>query len=331
MAHAGVVDEHPSAPAGATPGVPGWYPDPWSKTRGRWWTGEAWTFSTIELDADQPLPPPPSEPRPLTAPPEAPKPESKSRTVPVLVLLLALGLVAGVVGARLLRQDPSSNRADPTPSTTPTTGLIRPTSPPTTVDPKEEALLSLVVKPADVPASSTVGLLPGGDGLTQPTLDLCNGTYPSEEQREARLQDVAVDGQRLPTLSTEAVLYRDAAGAAQALAELRSVSAACPEGAVPSPVGEPGATTHFNAPPDGDWPQTDTVTRLAFDLTTTDDTGKTNHSIAVYLQRGRVLLGVYFPQPEGAQSPVVGQTTIPGIVGVFAGRVAALPASIVGS
>jgi hypothetical protein len=269
----------------------------------------------------------------MPAPPAAPTPPAKSRTGPVLVLLLALGLVAGVLGAKLLRDDNSSERAgNPPVSTTPTTGLIRPTSPPTTVDPREEALLSLVVVPADVSATSTVGLLPGGDGLTQPTLDLCNGKYPSEDLREARLQDVAVDDQGLVTISTEAVLYKDAAGATQALAEARSVAAACPADAVPGLLaGDPALTTHFNPPPDGDWPQTDTVTRLAFDLTTTDATGQTNHSIAVYLQRGRVLLGVYFPAPDGAQAPVAGQTTIRGIVGVFAGRVAALPASIVGS
>src|SRR5205085_971330 len=153
----------------------------------------------------------------------------------------------------------------------------------------------------------------------------CNGTYPSEDLREARLQDVVVDAQGLVTLSTEAVLYRDPAGADQALAELRSVTAACPTEAVPDPVTGAKVTTHLNPPPDGDWPQTDTVTRLAFDLTSTDANGQTTHSIAVYLQRGRVLLGVYFPQPDGPQAPVAGQTTIPAIVGVFAGRVAALP------
>ena len=319
----------PSAPPGATPGVPGWFPDPWSKTRGRWWTGEAWTFSTIELDADQPLPPPPEAPEPMPAAPAAPTPPAKSRTGPVLVLLLALGWSPA-------SSAPSSSATTTRPGdlpvlTTPTTGLIRPTAPPTTVDPREEALLSLVVVPADVSASSTVGLLPGGDGLTQPTLDICNGTYPSEELREARLQDVVVDAQGLVTLSTEAVLYKDVAGATQALAEAKSVAAACPAEAVPGLAGEPAVTTKFNAPPDGDWPQTDTVTRLAFDLTTTDATGQTNHSIAVYLQRGRVLLGVYFPAPDGPQAPVAGQTTIPGDRRRFAGRVAALPASIVGS
>jgi hypothetical protein len=312
--------------------VPGWHPDPWSSTRRRWWTGEAWTFSTVELDADEPLPPPPTAPEPLTTPPPPPPPGARSRTGPVLALLLALGLVAGVLGAALLRHNSGPQRTlDTPPRTSPTTGFIRPPTTPTTVDPVEEALLSLLVGPADVAPTSTVGLLPGGDGLGQATLDLCNGAYPSESLRQARLQDVVVDEQSQVTLSTEAVLYRDAAGASQALAEVADVAANCPAEAVASPVGEPRVATHFNARPDGDWPQTDTVTRLAFDLTTTDETGQTEHSVAVYLQRGRVLLGVYFPQPDGPQAPVAGQTSIPGIVGVFAGRVAALPASIVGS
>ncbi len=292
-----------------------------------------WTFSTVEVGADEPLPPPPPAPEPITAPP--PIPEPKSRGGLVLALLLALGLVFGVLGAALLGGDGDPDQATDLPLTSPTTGLIRPPSPSpstsTTVDPIESALLSLVVLPEDVAPSASVGLLPGGDGLLQPTLDICNGTYPSELLREARLQDVAVDDQDVVTLSTEAVLYRDEAAATQALAELRSVAAACPAEPVPSPLGGPTVTTRFADAPDRDWPQTGTVTRLAFDLTTTDATGQTRHSVAVYLQRGRVLLGVYFPRPDGPQSPIAGETTIPGIVQVFAKRVAALPASIVGS
>ena len=40
-------------------------------------------------------------------------------------------------------------------------------------------------------------------------------------------------------------------------------------------------------------------------------------------------MGVYFPQPDGAQAPVDGQTTIAGIVNVFATRMANLAASTV--
>ena len=40
-------------------------------------------------------------------------------------------------------------------------------------------------------------------------------------------------------------------------------------------------------------------------------------------------MGIYFPQPDSTQTPVAGQTTIPGIVNVFAQRMAALPDSVV--
>ena len=131
-------------------------------------------------------------------------------------------------------------------------------------------------------------------------------------------------------LSTEAVLYGTPAGAAQAFAELQRVAAACPSTPVVSPVGEPTTITRFNAPPDGSWPQTPTVNRLAYDFVTTDNTGQTGHFLAVYLQRGRALVGVYFSQPDQPQPAVAGQTTISGIVGVFADRLAKLPANVVG-
>ena len=64
-------------------------------------------------------------------------------------------------------------------------------------------------------------------------------------------------------------------------------------------MSEPTSTTHFNAAPDANWPATATVDRVAFDMVTTDVAGDTNHSVAVYLRRGRVLLGLYFHSPDG--------------------------------
>ena len=40
-------------------------------------------------------------------------------------------------------------------------------------------------------------------------------------------------------------------------------------------------------------------------------------------------MGIYFPRPDVAQTPVAGQTTIAGIVNVFAERLAELPDSVV--
>ena len=96
-----------------------------------------------------------------------------------------------------------------------------------------------------------------------------------------------------------------------------------------SPVGEATVSTHFNAAPDGAWPQVAGVERVAYSFTTTDSSGTTTNSIAVYLRRGRALLGVYFGQPEGPQPAVGGQTTVAGIVNLFENRVAKMPASVV--
>jgi hypothetical protein len=98
---------------------------------------------------------------------------------------------------------------------------------------------------------------------------------------------------------------------------------------VVSPVGAPSVTTHFNPAPDGSWPQVATVERLSFDFTTTDLSGQTQHITAVYLHRGRALVGIYFFQPDGPQTAVDGQTTVAGIVNVFATRMANLPASVI--
>ena len=172
--------------------------------------------------------------------------------------------------------------------------------------------------------------IPGGDRVTdQPTLDLCNGTFASESQRTARLQVAAYDGVGQELLSTEAVLYKSAADSEQAFAELKSVAAHCPSTPVVSPVGEATVATHFNAPPDSSWAQVPTVTRQAYDFVTDDGQGDTEHNIAVYLRRGRVLMGVYFAHPDAPQISVTGQNTIDQIAAVFANRIAALPASVV--
>jgi hypothetical protein len=242
---------------------------------------------------------------------------------------------AGTLGGYLLFRHRSRSSPVATgrlPTVVPTfPGFTIPTLPaPTTpADPSAAALASLGLNQADVASTVVVQPFSLGDSLGQPTLDLCNGTYPSESQRTARLQVGGFDGQANLLLSTEAVLYRNAAATEQALAELKSVSANCPVTPVPSPVGGSTTSTHFNAAPDGGWAQTPTVTRLAFDLVMTDDLGGSQHSVAVYLRRGRVLLGVYFYQPDLPQVPVSGQTTMEKIVGVFAGRMAQLPASVV--
>jgi hypothetical protein len=182
----------------------------------------------------------------------------------------------------------------------------------------------------DVGSGVTVQELDNGDQVSPQaaTLDLCNGKFASESLRTARLQVVALDAQGNSLISTETVTYSTPAATAQAFSELTATATKCPDGPVASPIGEQTVATHFNPPPDSAWPQVAGVQRLAFDFQTTDSTGQTEHSVAVYLRRGRVLLGVYFNQPDGAQTSVAGQTTIPGIVNVFATRMGQLPESV---
>jgi hypothetical protein len=203
-----------------------------------------------------------------------------------------------------------------------------PSAPSGSRDPSAPLLAQLVVADSDVAPALTVAGLQGGNGLTQPTLDLCNGTFPSEAMRTARLQVAAVDGQGNTVLSTEAVLYSSGAGTAAAFNELRKVAAACPSGPVDSPVGEPTVTTRFGAAPDTGWPQVSSVERLAFSFDVTDASGETTHSVAVFLRRGRALLGVYFSRPDAPPS-VQGRTTLPDVVTLFANRLAKLPVEAV--
>lgn len=187
-------------------------------------------------------------------------------------------------------------------------------------------LAGLVVQPRDTTSALTVRGLAGGNQVDgQPTLDLCNGSFPSESLRVARLQDVALDGAGQPVLSTEAVEYRDAAATAQAFSELKRIAATCPSAPVESPIGEPTVTTKFGPRPDRNWPETPSVNRVAFTFTTADASGQSHPSIAVYLRRDRLLVGVYFSQPDGAQPAINGRTTIEGIVNDFAVRLAKAP------
>lgn len=253
-----------------------------------------------------------------------------------MALMLLAGLVTGFLGVfsaqQLLdrRSSPSPPRATAAAPSTPPGSTAAPSAPP--ADPAAAVLPDLVVRQRDVEPTVTVAQLRNGAAVTgATTLDLCNGTYPSESLRTARLQVVAYEDQGGSQLSTEAVAYQSAAATTKAFAELRAVAASCPAAPVTSPVGESTVTTKFSRAPDSAWPLAAGVDRQSYEFTSTDETTVSSHSIAVYLKRGRILLAVYFPEPDGAQSPVAGQSTVAGIVAVFQNRLARLPGSVTGN
>jgi hypothetical protein len=309
----------PSAPP--TKDLPGAGPPP-----PEWWKPAP---QTQQLRSSLPAPPPPPPGRGAGWWP----PRGKSLVALAVVLAFIVGVLGGLIVFRNKGQTPSaSNPPGSGPTALPNLGGLGASPSPTPAgDPSASLLDGLVLQQSDVGVTETVQVIPDGRSLTSATLDLCNGTYPSESLRTARLQVAGYDPFQNELLSTEAVLYRSPAATAQAFSELTSVTAHCPNAPVTSPVGEPTVTTVFGPPPDGSWPQVAGVQRQAYSLTMTDTSGGTQQSIAVYLRRGRALLGVYFPLPQGPQAPVDGQTTIPAIVNLFANRMAQLPASQIGA
>ena len=251
--------------------------------------------------------------------PAAPPRRSNARLAAVAALVVTM-LIAGVTGFLI------TSRARSGTDFASAVGGSTPATPP---DRDAHALDDLNVQQSDVTAQYSVALIPDGDSLTSPTLDLCNATFPSEARRIVRRQVAAVDAVGTLGISTEAVLYRRPADAALAFTELRKLSRTCPNHPVPSPTGGRTLTTRFGPAPDRTWATVANIERIAFDVNTTDELGDRERTVAVYLRRGRVLMGVYFPTASGTQASVAGETTLEGISRVFASRIAELPASVV--
>jgi hypothetical protein len=305
----------------------GWYADPWTAGQYRYWNGEAWTSDVHRSGPTTPVMP---GSQTTTGWPAPTYPQTRNRRGPrvaaVVAGLVALVLLAGAVGYAIEASTENSSRSA---TRAPTTLPPGPTVPAAGAADRA-ALSKVVVQQSDVGSARAVLLIPNGNRTTEPTLDLCNGTFTTEKLRAARLQVAEVGPTGAALLSTEAVTYRNAAATVAAFAELRKVRAACPHKPVTSPVGGGTAETAFKAPPDRTWPRTPSVERLAYSFTTTSG-GTTSASIAVYLRRGRVLMGVYFPKPTGSQPAVAGKTSVADIVALFEARMARLPAKVVGS
>jgi hypothetical protein len=350
--------------------APGWRADPWFTGQYRWWDGSAWSGDvfpeavvsygagptiTERPPSDRPptpapwhraVPPPPppswviqqlSRPAPpvLETPPQAST--RRLSTKAIMVLLLVFGLALGTTIGLLIPNSPSkrTNAAPSPPPATPSSprggSVPAPAQPPSA--PGTVGLLQrFSLRQADLPSGQQLALIPGGDTVDDPTLDLCNGTYPSESRRVARLQLAAETADGSSAISTEAVLYDSPAGTVQAFAELQKVASSCPSTPVSSPVGGSTFTTRFGPAPDRSWPAVAGVQRLAYSITTTNATGESASSTVIYLRRGKALLGVYVPTAAAGDpsASVQGKTSAAGIAAIFEQRLASLPASAIG-
>jgi hypothetical protein len=280
-------------------------------------------YADPDLETIAPLPPrPPTPPLPIVEP----VPPHRGSAVGLIVGLIVVALVVGFGTATVVL-----NARDSSPKTIVGTPPVSPVSPTSPTSPTSNVLDRLVLQQSDVPIGDSVLALDHGADLTVATLDLCNGSYPSEKLRVARRQVALVDELAVTQLSTEAVLYGKPADGVQAFRELSSVAAHCPANPVKSPVGEGTTTTKFHTAPDGSWPHTPTVARLAFDFDSTDAAGgNATRSMAIYLRRGRALIGLYFPDPGAPQPAIAGRTTVAGIVALFEARLAQVPAVAIG-
>ena len=135
--------------------------------------------------------------------PRAPKPPqpARQRTIALATMLTVLAGVAGFVTTWLVldeRATPVANAVD-----------------------DGQILDGLIVQQSDLGFTDEVVPLRGGsDAVNEPTLNLCNGRYPTEDSRVARRQVAVFGVEGTPKLSTEAVTYDDVATSEQAFDEI---------------------------------------------------------------------------------------------------------------
>ncbi len=171
---------------------------------------------------------PPESPYDLSSASEPSEPSSprggRDSLIALVAAIVVVSLVVGFAVATLILNgrdsDASSFSTDPsvttpnsipnfpflplTPTTTPTTtppsstppSSTSPSTTPRPADPDEAFLGGLLVQQKDVPVADIVQLLDQGTDLGVATLDLCNGTFPSEALRTARRQVAVTDDTR---------------------------------------------------------------------------------------------------------------------------------------
>lgn len=182
-------------------------------------------------------------------------------------------------------------------------------------------LSDLAMRRQDVPGTARIVLFQGGNEVAgQVTLDECGHQFPSERLRVARHQIASVDASGHPTLSNENVAYGTAADASQALRELRAAIATCPPNEfVPSAIaGQPPIRSRFTPIPANSTAHL-LPDRVAVQIDSATQDGRSETSYAVYQRRGRILIAVYGPE----STPTLSEARI------LARRLSAVPAALV--
>ena len=166
---------------------------------------------------------------------------------------------------------------------------------------KSSAMDSIGLQPGDIGGSLTIATIPDGNTLGAPTLDFCDGTYPSEMLRVSRLQKAAYDANgNFVGLSSEVVVYQNKAAAQQALAEAIAARKSCPTNKpFTSKDGHELSFGFHSAPGPVKTPLVDADSRLIVHTTMSVD-GVKRRAFLVYQIYGRVLAALYVSE-EGSK------------------------------
>lgn len=200
------------------------------------------------------------------------------------------------------------------------------------VSAKPAPLDGIGLQPTDVGASLTVATIPDGDTLGTPTLDFCDGSYPSEALRVERLQKAAYDTNgAFAGLSTEVVVYRDTQAAKQALAEAIAVRKACPTGKVfATKDGHTLSFTFHTAPGPASTPLVGADSRLIVHTTMVVD-GVKRRAFLVYQFQGRVMAAMYVSEDGATPFDQTALDSFYGLAGDIADRLRAAAPKLNGS
>ncbi len=153
-------------------------------------------------------------------------------------------------------------------------------------------LSKFVLQGSQIAHGYKLAAYPGGSSfIGETTLDLCGGSYPSENLRTGRLQVSYAHPKKTVDISNEVVTYVSG-GAQQALAEVSKVAHTCSTKSVIQKRGV--VTTTFHATPvhDPKLPHSTVAVKLVIEQTN----GKkhvTQTGIAIYQVKGNTLSGVY--------------------------------------